>query len=112
MQNVEENHTYMRIISETKLKKACEKHSDAESSIQGWKKLVKEQDWKSFSEIKASSVFAPDLVKNFVIFDIGGNKYRLITCINYKTKVIYIRDFLTHAEYDRDKWKDDEWFNS
>jgi len=43
----------MRIISETKLKKACEKHSDAESSIQAWKKLVKEQDWKSFSEIKA-----------------------------------------------------------
>jgi mRNA-degrading endonuclease HigB of HigAB toxin-antitoxin module len=36
----------MRIISETKLKKACEKHSDAEFSIQAWKKLVKEQDWK------------------------------------------------------------------
>jgi mRNA interferase HigB len=102
----------MRIITETRLKKACEKHPDAEPSIQGWKKLVKAQDWNSFTDVKATSVFAPDQVKNFVIFDIGGNKYRLITCINYKTKVIYIREFLTHAEYDRDKWKNDEWFDS
>ncbi len=54
----------------------------------------------------------PDQVKNFVIFDIGGNQYRLITCINYKWKAIYIRDFLTHAEYDKDKWKKDDWFDS
>jgi mRNA interferase HigB len=56
--------------------------------------------------------FAPDQVKNFVIFDIGGNKYRLITCINYKKKAIYIREFLTHAEYSKDNWKNDEWFDS
>jgi mRNA interferase HigB len=102
----------MRIISEAKLKKAYEKHSDAELSIRAWKKLVKAQDWNSFSDVKATSVFAPDQVKNFVIFDIGGNKYRLITCINYKMKAIYIREFLTHAEYDTDKWKNDEWFDS
>ena len=76
------------------------------------RKLVKAQDWNSFTDVKATSVFAPDQVKNFVIFDIGGNKYSLITCINYKTKVIYIREFLTHAEYDRDKWKNDEGFDS
>ncbi|WYL93190.1 MAG: type II toxin-antitoxin system HigB family toxin [Gloeotrichia echinulata IR180] len=101
----------MRIITETRLKKACEKHPDAEPSIRVWKKLVKAQDWNSFTDVKASSVFAPDQVKNFVIFNIGGNKYRLITCINYQTKVIYIREFLTHAEYDKDKWKNDEWFD-
>ncbi|MBD2300974.1 type II toxin-antitoxin system HigB family toxin [Nostoc sp. FACHB-190] len=87
-------------------------YPDAEPSIQAWKKLVKVQDWNSFADVIATSVFAPDQVKNFVIFNIGGNKYRLITCINYKTKAIYIREFLTHAEYDKDKWKNDEWFDS
>ncbi|MBD2731830.1 type II toxin-antitoxin system HigB family toxin [Nostoc sp. FACHB-892] len=102
----------MRIISETKLKKACEKYLDATSSIQTWTKLVKAQNWNSFVDVKASGLFGPDQVKNFVIFNIGGNKYRLIACINYKTKVIYIREFLTHVEYDKNKWKNDEWFDS
>ncbi|MBD2501381.1 type II toxin-antitoxin system HigB family toxin [Anabaena azotica] len=101
----------MRIISETRLKQACEQYPEAEPGIQAWKKLVKMQTWNSFADVKATSIFAPDQVKNFVIFDIGGNKYRLITKINYKTKAIYIREFLTHAEYDQDKWKNDEWFN-
>jgi mRNA interferase HigB len=103
----------MRIITEARLKKACEKHPDADTSIRAWKKLVKAQNWNNFNDVKATSVFAPDQVKNFVIFDIGGNKYRLITRINYKIKAIYIRGFLTHAEYDKDKWKEnDEWFGS
>ncbi len=102
----------MRIISETRLKQAYEKYPDAEPGIRAWMKLVKAQEWKSFADVKATSIFAPDQVKNFVIFDIGGNKYRLITCINYKRKTIYIREFLTHAEYDKDKWKNDEWFDS
>lgn len=83
----------MRIITESRLKKACEKHPDAEPSIQTWKKFVKAQNWNSFNDVRATSVFAPDQVKNFVIFDIGGNKYRLITRINYKIKAIYIRGF-------------------
>lgn len=87
----------MRMITERRLKEACEKYPDAEPGIQVWKKLVKAHDWNSFADVKATSVFAPDQVQNFVIFDIGGNKYRLITCINYKTKAIYIREFLTHA---------------
>ncbi|MBD2606162.1 type II toxin-antitoxin system HigB family toxin [Scytonema hofmannii FACHB-248] len=102
----------MRIITETRLKKASEKYPDAESSIQAWKKVVKAQDWNSFVDVKNTCVFAPDQVKNFVIFDIRGNKYRLITCINYKRKCIYIREFLTHEEYDTDKWKNDEWFSN
>ena len=102
----------MRIITESTLNKACEKYPDAEASLRAWKKLVKAQVWNSFTDVKATSVFAPDQVKNLVIFDIGGNKYRLITCIKYKHKVIYIRDFITHAEYDKNKWKNDEWFNS
>ncbi|GCL38873.1 hypothetical protein SR1949_39920 [Sphaerospermopsis reniformis] len=102
----------MRIVSKTRLEQACEKHPDAEASIQFWKKLVKGQKWNSFTDVKTTVPFAPDQVKNFVIFNIGGNKYRLITCIDYKKKAIYIREFLTHAEYSKENWKNDDWFGS
>lgn len=46
-----------------------------------------------------------DRYKRFVIFDIGGNKYRLIAAVHFNTGIVYIRHVLTHAEYDSDKWK-------
>ena len=102
----------MRIIKETTLKKRYEKHPNAEPGLRAWKKLVKAQEWNSFADVKATSLFKPDQVKNFVVFNIGGNQYRLITYIDYKKQMIFIRYFLTHAEYDEEKWKDDEWFDS
>ncbi len=48
-----------------------------------------------------------DQYKQFVIFDVGGNKYRLIVAIHYNTGRVYVRNVLTHAEYDRGKWKKD-----
>jgi mRNA interferase HigB len=51
-----------------------------------------------------------DLVGRFTVFNIGGNKYRLIVRIEYERQEVYIRHLLTHAEYDTDKWKQDEWF--
>ncbi|BAY80655.1 hypothetical protein NIES267_01120 [Calothrix parasitica NIES-267] len=102
----------MHIISKTRLKEAYEKHSDAEASIKTWTKIAKSQTWNSFNDIKENSPFSPDKVKNFVVFNIGGNNYRLIVYIDYQKGIIFIRDFLTHAEYDKDKWKNDEWFDS
>ena len=102
----------MRIISKTTLKEAYEKHSDAEASIKTWIKIAKSQSWNSFADVKENSPFSPDKVKNFVVFNIGGNNYRLIVYIDYQKGIIFIRDFLTHAEYDKDKWKNDGWFDS
>ena len=48
-----------------------------------------------------------DLVGRFVVFDIGGNKYRLIAVIHFNRGKLYVRHVLTHAEYDEGKWKDD-----
>jgi len=101
----------IRIISEKRLKEAWEKHPDAEPKLRAWIKLVKSQDWNNFVELKNTSLFAPDVFKNLVIFDIGGNQYRLITYVNYARKNIYIRYFLTHAEYDKGEWKNDEWID-
>lgn len=102
----------MRIISNKKLREFYEKYPDAENSTRTWKKLVENENWHNFAEINDNFIFKPDKVKNFVIFNIRGNKYRLIVKINYQKKKVYIRHFLTHAEYDREKWKEDEWFDS
>ena len=62
-------------------------------------------DFGSFAAIKR--VFGSvDKVGKFTVFDIGGNKFRLIAAIHYNRKKVYIRHVLTHAAYDRGKWKD------
>ena len=48
-----------------------------------------------------------DMVGRFVVFNVGGNKYRLITVIHYDRAKVYIRHALTHAEYGEGKWKDE-----
>lgn len=51
-----------------------------------------------------------EAVGEFIVFNIKGNKYRLIASINYEKQVIYIKYVLTHAEYDKDSWKNDPYF--
>lgn len=62
-------------------------------------------DFGSFADIKR--LFrSVDKVGKFTVFDLGGNKYRLIAAIHYNRKKVYIRHVLTHAEYDQDTWKE------
>ncbi|MDZ8086065.1 MAG: type II toxin-antitoxin system HigB family toxin [Nostoc sp. DedQUE12b] len=53
-----------------------------------------------------------DLVGNFTVFNISGNNYHLITYIDYQAQIIFIRAVLTHADYDKENWKNDDWFNN
>lgn len=99
----------MHIISFSRLREFYEKHSDAETSLRGWNKTTKSADWQNFAEV-CQTYRAASQVGNFTVFNIGGNKYRLITFINYKTKALFIRHMLTHREYDTNEWKNDDWF--
>ena len=99
----------MHFISTSKLKKFLEKYPISKTSLQAWRKVVETTDWQNIVEVK--EVFSSaDQVGNFTVFNIGGNKYRLITFIDYKYKKIFIRNILTHAEYDEDVWKKDTWY--
>jgi mRNA interferase HigB len=94
----------MHQISRKKLRQFAEKHPDAEEPLSRWFKLVKRADWNKFADVRADFPQA-DLVERFIVFNIGGNKYRLIVEINYRTQKVFIRHVLTHKEYDQGDWK-------
>ena len=98
----------MRIITARRLKEFYGKYPNAKTSLTGWNKAAKSAKWQSFADVR-SSFSSASQVDNFIVFNISGNKYRLITYINYKTQKVFVRHILTHAEYDKNKWKNDDW---
>ncbi|GAK55078.1 hypothetical protein U27_01909 [Candidatus Vecturithrix granuli] len=101
----------MHIISYKKIQEFCKKHAGASHSLQHWYRIVKHESFTTFADVKHLFPSA-DQVGNFVVFNIGGNKYRLIAFIRYPLKRLFIRHILTHDEYNREKWKEDLWFRS
>ncbi len=78
----------------------------AETPLLNWYKESKIADWKNLADVRETFPHA-DLVGECVVFNIGGNKFRLITKIKFRAKIIYVRFILTHKEYDQDRWKQD-----
>lgn len=72
---------------------------DAEAPLRAWYKRIRSRTYANFAEVKADFGSA-DWVKGFVVFDIAGNKYRLIVEPNFQGQRFYIEAVLTHAEYD------------
>ncbi len=91
----------MRIISRKALREFWEKHPDSEQSLRAWYVNVKRAAWKTPSDIKTAYRNASFLANNRVVFNIKGNRYRLVAAINYQYSVIYIRFVGTHQEYDK-----------
>ena len=69
-----------------------------------WYTIAKRANWRTLAEVREDFRHA-DPVAGYTVFNIGGNKYRLVIVIKYRWQVIYIRHILTHAEYDKEKWK-------
>jgi mRNA interferase HigB len=94
----------MHIISRRALSQFWQKYPDSETALIRWFKLMKSSNFQTFDELR--SVFpSADLVGDLIIFNVGGNKYRLITSIHFNRQKVYIRYILTHSEYDKDRWK-------
>lgn len=92
----------VEIINESELHGFAKKHSKARKPLANWIQVTKAATWKTFAAVRETFRSA-DYVKEQVVFDIGGNKYRLISSIDYPAQRVYILDMMTHAEYDR--WK-------
>ena len=99
----------MHIISASRLKEFYEKYPDAKFSLRSWYKLTQLAQWQNLAEVRQTFNSA-DQVGQLTVFNIKGNKYRLITYIDYRSKKVFIRNFMTHSEYDKNQWKNDSWF--
>lgn len=91
----------MRIISRKPLKAFYEKHPLAKSPIESWYGEVKAANWQSFADIRKIYRSADVVTGNRVIFNIGGNKYRLVVKVAYRTQIVYIKFIGTHKDYDK-----------
>ncbi len=96
----------MRIISKTRLREFWVKEKQAETSMREWIKLVRQANWRNFSDIRQTFNHV-DIYKNCTIFDAGGNKYRIIAKIEYQKHIVFIRYVLTHSKYNTKKWQSD-----
>jgi len=76
-------------------------HSDAISPLAEWYAEVSKASWQTPQDIKARYKSASFLSDNRVVFNIAGNKYRLVVKINYSYSTAYVRFVGTHAEYDK-----------
>ena len=91
----------MRIISRKTLRKFWERHPDTRQSLQAWYADVKHATWKAPTDIKTIYRNASFVANNRVVFNIKGNKYRLVVAIQYEYGIVYIRFIGSHQEYDR-----------
>jgi mRNA interferase HigB len=106
----------MHVVSRRTLLESAKKHPDATSSLDAWYRITRKALWTGHNEVKAS-LFRPDRVGTCYVFNVGGNKYRLIARVVYADRPgpggrrfkgrVYILHVLTHAEYDADRWKKD-----
>ena len=92
----------MRIIAKSRLDKYGKEYGpDAESQLRAWYQEAKEAEWRSPQDIVGRYKGADVVGKEIFIFDICRNHYRLIVNVCFATQEVYIKHFLTHAEYDR-----------
>jgi mRNA interferase HigB len=102
----------VRIISRKRLADFWAKHPDAETTLRRWYSLAKNSDWKSPADVVQT--FGPkavDRVKvrsgsSVTVFDVGGNKYRLVAAIHFDAGRVFVLRVLTHRGYDQEAWKD------
>ncbi len=91
----------MHVISRLKLIGFLEKHKDSEIPLRVWFKKVEHAKWKNINELKKDFSTADYVGNNRVVFNIKGNKYRIIVLAFFDGQKIYIRFVGTHAEYDK-----------
>ncbi len=96
----------MRITNDAELTKYAAKHPEAANSLRRWSELTQSSSWRNLAETRRTFPHA-DAVCECTVFNILGNNYRLITKVNYGYQTVTLIHFLTHSEYDRDKWKKD-----
>ena len=100
----------MRIIKPSRVREYAARHPVAGESLARWLKVAAHGQWKRFADTRATFGAGVDPVtvasgRTVTVFDIQGNRFRLVTAIHYNTGMLFVLDFLSHAEYDKERWK-------
>ncbi|MCX6976130.1 MAG: type II toxin-antitoxin system HigB family toxin [Verrucomicrobia bacterium] len=94
----------MRVISRRTIREFAERHPDALQPLLHWAKATEAATWLTPADLRTTFNSA-DFVDDLTVFNIGGNKYRLIAFVQYHREIVYIKAVLTHKEYDKGAWK-------
>lgn len=95
----------MNVISLKRLRKFSYHHPHAEIPLSAWYSVAKKAKWQNLAEVKQVYPSA-DLVGRYTVFNIKGNKYRLIARIVYRSQTLFVVAVMTHEEYDLGQWKE------
>jgi mRNA interferase HigB len=97
------------IISAGRLDDFARRHRDAEAALAGWAQNTRSAAWRNLPQVRqtyrSADAVKVDSGRVVTVFNIRGNNYRLLTAISYPAQVVNVLQFLTHAEYDKEKWK-------
>jgi mRNA interferase HigB len=100
----------MTVLNLAVVARFVRKHRDAEAWLRAWVETASRASWQSLRDVRAIYPHADGVPlkggRVVTVFNVSGNKYRLLTLISYRAQVIDVIDLLTHAEYSREKWKD------
>ena len=94
----------MKLISNKALREFAAVHKDAAQPLQDFRRLIERGAFGSFAELRATFA-SVDKVGGRYVFNIGGNKYRLVAAISFSVQALWVKAVLTHAEYDKGDWK-------
>jgi mRNA interferase HigB len=100
----------LRIITHKRLDDYGRKHADARQPLNDWAAMVHGAEWENFDDVRKVYANADEVRvasgRPVTVFNIKGNRYRLVVAIHYNTQCVYVLKFLTHAEYSKDAWKE------
>jgi mRNA interferase HigB len=100
----------MRVITRKPLREFAQRHADAAESLQNWYRTFREAHWESLQDVRRVYPHADAVTvasgRTVTVFNIGGNKYRLIAAVHYNRQRVYVLRVLRHAEYSKDTWKE------
>src|SRR5438270_11236865 len=100
----------MRVITRKPLREFAQRHPDAAEALEKWHRLVREAAWENLQDVRRVYPHADTVTvasgNTVTVFNICGNKYRLIAAIHYNRQRVYVLRLLRHAEYSKESWKD------
>jgi mRNA interferase HigB len=97
-------HGVVNVISSTTIKRYAALHTDAADELLRWNKAASHAVWRDVNEVRLHFPDA-DQYKSLLVFNIRHNYYRLIVKVDYRAKLLMVKEFLTHKEYTRGGWK-------